>query len=297
MTITEPILHTAIPGLPRTQGKVRDIYDLGDQLLLVTTDRISAFDVVMPNGIPDKGKVLTQISEFWFDRFSDVKNHLIEVIRDRVPAGLEENLPELAGRSMLCEKCEVLPVECVVRGYLTGSGWKDYLKTGQVCGVQLPGGLKQCQQLDELIFTPATKATRGHDENISFEQASEIVGKDVLAEARDRSIRIYREGAAYARERGVVIADTKFEWGVRNGDLVLVDELMTPDSSRFWPADQYEVGRDQESFDKQYVRNYLETLDWDKRPPGPRLPDDVVRNTRSKYVEAYERLTGKTFTT
>ena len=295
MTITEPILHTAIPGLPRTQGKVRDISDLGDQLLLVTTDRISAVDVVMPNGIPDKGKVLTQISEFWFERFSDVKNHLIEVIRDRVPAGLEENLPELAGRSMLCEKCEVLPVECVVRGYLTGSGWKDYLKTGQVCGVQLPGGLKQCQQLDEPIFTPATKATRGHDENISFEQASEIVGKDVLAEARDRSIHIYREGAAYARERGVVIADTKFEWGAVNGSTILIDEVLTPDSSRFWPADKYQPGRDQESFDKQFVRNFLESIKFDKSGPGVELPDDIVAKTSDKYIEAYERLTGKTF--
>lgn len=296
MITTEPLLQTTIETFPKTQGKVRDIYDLGEQLLLVTTDRLSAFDVVMPNGIPDKGKVLTQISEFWFALFADVENHLVEVIRDHAPSGLEDKLPELAGRTMLCRKCEVVPIECVVRGYLAGSGWKDYQRSGEVCGVKLPAGMKQCQQLDEPIFTPATKATSGHDENISFERACETIDRDVLSELRDRSIRIYRQGAAYARERGVIIADTKFEWGFRDGKLLLVDEVLTPDSSRFWPADKYEIGRDQESFDKQYVRNFLETLDWDKTPPGPRLPDDVVSNTRTKYVEAYERLTGKTFT-
>jgi phosphoribosylaminoimidazole-succinocarboxamide synthase len=294
-TGNEPILQTTIAGFPRKAGKVRDIYDLGDQLLLVTTDRISAFDVVMPNGIPDKGKVLTQISAFWFEHFLNVSNHVIEVIRDRAPAGLETYLPELTGRAMLCRKCEVLPVECVVRGYLAGSGWKDYQKTGHVCGMKLPPGMKQCQQLPEPIFTPATKAVTGHDENISFEQACEVVDRDLMKEVRDRTIQIYREGAMYARQRGVIIADTKFEWGMRNGELVWIDEVLTPDSSRFWPADRYEPGRDQESFDKQYVRNYLETLSWDKRPPGPRLPDDVVVNTRKKYVEAYERLTGQTF--
>jgi phosphoribosylaminoimidazole-succinocarboxamide synthase len=262
----------------------------------VTTDRISAFDVVMPNGIPDKGKVLTQISAFWFEHFSDVPNHVIEVIRDRAPDGMEANLAELTGRAMLCKKCQVLPIECVVRGYLAGSGWKDYQKTGQICGVALPAGMKQCQQLPEPIFTPATKATSGHDINVSFEEACEHTDGKLLADARDRSIRIYKEGAAYARERGVIIADTKFEWGLLGEELILIDEVLTPDSSRFWPADQYEAGRDQESFDKQYVRNYLETLSWDKRPPGPRLPDEVVVNTRKKYVEAYERLTGNQFT-
>jgi phosphoribosylaminoimidazole-succinocarboxamide synthase len=239
--------------------------------------------------------VLTQIADFWFKRFANVPNHVIEVIGENPPAEFKSHADELKGRALLCKKCEVVPIECVVRGYITGSGWKEYQKTGTVCGIQLPAGLRQCDQLPEPIFTPATKAEEGHDENISFEQACEIAGKDVMEACRERSIRIYTEGAAYARERGVIIADTKFEFGFLNGELILIDEVLTPDSSRFWSADQYEPGRDQDSFDKQYVRNYLETLDWDKKYPGPRLPDEVVANTLSKYAEAFERLTGKAF--
>ena len=289
------VYETEIPGFPVRRGKVRDIYDLGDKLLFVASDRLSAFDVVMPNGIPCKGEVLTRISCFWFDRFKHVRHHLIEVIEDRAPEGLEDYLPQLTGRSMLVRKTNVVPIECVVRGYITGSGWKEYVKTQSVCGIDLPAGLKQCDQLPEPIFTPATKADEGHDENISFERACELTDPDLMKTLRDRSIAIYREASDYARKRGVIIADTKFEWGLDGDEIVLIDEVLTPDSSRFWPADDYEPGRDQASFDKQYVRNYLETLDWDKTPPGPRLPDEVVAGTTRKYIEAYERLTGQTF--
>lgn len=289
------VLQTNLPGLPVRRGKVRDVYDLGDKLLFVASDRISAFDVVMPNGIPYKGEVLTRISQFWFSRMKGVEHHLIEVIEDRAPAGLEGHLEELRGRSMLVRKLKVVPIECVVRGYITGSGWKEYTKTGSVCGIKLPAGLRQCDQLPEPIFTPSTKAEQGHDENISFEQMSQIVGDKLAAQLRDKTIAVYKDAAAYARQRGVIIADTKFEWALDGDKLVLVDEVLTPDSSRFWPADVYEPGHDQPSFDKQYVRNYLETLNWDKTPPGPTLPDDVVAGTTAKYIEAYEKITGKAF--
>jgi phosphoribosylaminoimidazole-succinocarboxamide synthase len=287
------VLQTNIPGFPVRRGKVRDVYDLGDRLLFVASDRISAFDVVMPNGIPYKGEVLTRISQFWFARMKGVDHHLIEVVEDRAPAGFEAHLDELRGRSMVVRKLRVVPIECVVRGYITGSGWKEYTKSGSVCGIKLPAGLKQCDQLAEPIFTPATKEESGHDENISFERMCQIVGKSLAAQLRDKTIAVYQDAAAYARQRGVIIADTKFEWALDRDKLVLVDEVLTPDSSRFWPADVYEPGHDQPSFDKQYVRNYLETLDWDKTPPGPRLPDEVVANTSEKYIEAYEKITGK----
>ncbi len=295
-TILKPrvLLQTDLPGGPVHRGKVRDIYDLGDRLLLVATDRISAFDVVMPNGIPFKGEVLSRISRFWFDLL-EVPNHLIELIEDEAPEGFESHLDQLRGRSMLVEKARVVPIECVVRGYLAGSGWKEYQASGTVCGVKLPAGLKQCDRLPEPIFTPATKATSGHDENIPFDRAVELVGEPTMRAVRDMSIAIYRHAAEHARGQGIIIADTKFEWGYADEELILVDEALTPDSSRFWPADQYEPGRDQQSFDKQYVRNYLETLAWDKTPPGPTLPDEVAVNTSRKYIEAYERLTGERF--
>jgi len=276
------IMQTEITGYPVRHGKVRDIYDLGDRLLIVASDRISAFDVIMPNGIPFKGELLTRISKFWFDRFSDVPHHLIELIEDRAPKGFEPHLDQLRGRAMLVKKTKVLPIECVVRGYLAGSGWKDYKKTKSICGISLPAGMKQCEQLPEPIFTPATKEQEGHDENVSFERACESCDGEILNLARERSIEIYSKAADYARKRGVIIADTKFEWGMDGDELILIDEVLTPDSSRFWPADDYEIGRDQVSFDKQYVRNYLETLDWDKTPPGPRLPDDVAADYRAE---------------
>jgi phosphoribosylaminoimidazole-succinocarboxamide synthase len=289
------ILQTEIPGLPVRRGKVRDIYDLGDQLLLVASDRLSAFDVVMPNGIPYKGEVLTRLSRFWFGRMPSVPNHLLELIENRVPAGLEPYLDQLRGRAMLVRKAKVVPIECVVRGYLAGSGWKEYQRDGTVCGIKLPAGLKQCDQLPEPIFTPATKEETGHDINISFERGCDLVGREVMTALRDRSLAVYRDAATYARGRGVIIADTKFEWGFAGNDVMLIDEVLTPDSSRFWPADQYSPGQDQPSYDKQYVRNYLETLNWDKTPPGPQLPAEVVLNTSKKYLEAYARVTGERF--
>ncbi len=295
------VRETHLPGLKRRQGKVRDVYDLGDELLLVATDRISAYDVVLPQPIPGKGVMLTRISRFWFDWLGDsVPHHLLGVVEDRAPAGLEPHLDQLRGRSMRCRKTRVVPIECVVRGYLAGSGWADYQRTGAVCGIKLPPGLRRCEQLPEPIFTPATKADVGHDENVSFDQAAEVVGVETMTLLRDRSIEVYRRAADYARGRGIIIADTKFEWGRVGGatsepQYLLIDELLTPDSSRFWPADRYEPGRDQESFDKQYVRDYLSALvragRWDKTPPGPDLPDEVVRNTAAKYREAVERLT------
>lgn len=289
------VTETSIGHLPRRQGKVRDIYEMGDEILLVATDRISAYDVVLPTPIPRKGALLTRVSEYWFSFFKDVKHHLIEVIHDTVPTGLESYVDVLRDRTMRCRKTEVVPIECVVRGYITGSGWKDYQRTGSVCGIQLPTGLQQCQQLSEPLFTPATKAETGHDENISFDEACDRVGDATMKELRDKSLDLYVRGAEFARSKGIIIADTKFEWGRRDGELILIDEVLTPDSSRFWPADKYEVGRDQESFDKQYVRNYLTTLveagRWDKTPPGPSLPDDIVANTVRKYEEVIERLT------
>jgi len=290
------VTRTDFSAYPVRRGKVRDVYDLGDELLLVATDRISAYDVVLPTPIPGKGEMLTRISRFWFDFFADATpHHLLEVIENRAPAGLEAHLDQLRGRTMRCRKTRVVPIECVVRGYLAGSGWHDYRRTGQVCGVRLPPGLTQCARLPEPIFTPATKADEGHDENVSFDQAADIVGHDRMRLLRERSLVLYERAAAHALSRGIILADTKFEWGEKDGDVLLIDEVCTPDSSRFWPAEHYEPGRDQESFDKQYVRDYLTTLveagTWDKTPPGPPLPEEIVRNTAAKYREAVERLT------
>ncbi|MBW3582424.1 MAG: phosphoribosylaminoimidazolesuccinocarboxamide synthase [Euryarchaeota archaeon] len=289
------VLQTDLP-FPKRQGKVRDIYEVDDRLLLVASDRISAFDVVLPNGIPDKGATLTQISNFWFDKMADlVPNHLIATQVDDYPAALQEHREVLADRSVLVEKARPLGVECVVRGYIIGSGWKDYQKTGKVCGIELPKGLRQAEALPEAIFTPATKAELGaHDENITFEEACAIEGAEIMEEARRISLAIYGRAHTFARERGIILADTKFEFGRRpDGTLVLIDECLTPDSSRFWPAEEYAVGISPPSFDKQYVRDHLETLDWDKTPPGPVLPDEVVEGTSARYKEAFKRLTGK----
>ncbi|MCP5520797.1 MAG: phosphoribosylaminoimidazolesuccinocarboxamide synthase [Verrucomicrobiales bacterium] len=290
----EPLLQFELTGIPKLRsGKVREIFDLGDAFLLVASDRISAFDVIMPNGIPAKGAVLTQISHFWFQRFAGlVPNHLLAGAKDPLPSRLQPFADQLSRRCMIVKKAKPLAIECIVRGYLSGSGWKEYRKAGTVCGIPLPAGLTESAELPEPIFTPSTKADEGHDENISFERATEIVGADLANQARDLSLKIYTAGRDYARERGIIIADTKFEFGLFDGELILIDEVLTPDSSRFWPADQYEPGRGQPSFDKQFVRDYLETLDWDKRPPGPVLPDEIVRKTSAKYLEAYERLTG-----
>jgi phosphoribosylaminoimidazole-succinocarboxamide synthase len=291
----EPILQLDLPGIKKLRsGKVRDIFDLSDALLLVASDRISAFDVIMPNGIPRKGEVLTQISHFWFEKFASlVPNHLLAKASDPLPKNLQPFAAQLARRSMIVKKAKPLAIECIVRGYLSGSGWKEYKQTQTVCGIALPAGLTESAELSEPIFTPSTKAEAGHDENISFAQAQKIVGADLATQARDLSLKIYRAGRDYARQRGIIIADTKFEFGLSDGKLILIDEVMTPDSSRFWPADQYQPGRGQPSFDKQFVRDYLETLDWNKTPPGPKLPDDVVAKTSAKYLEAYEKLTGK----
>ena len=292
---SEPILQLDLPGVKKLRsGKVRDIFDLGDALLLVASDRISAFDVIMPNGIPRKGEVLTQISHFWFEKFASlVPNHLLARANDPLPKNLQPFADQLARRSMIVKKAKPLAIECIVRGYLSGSGWKEYKQAQTVCGIKLPAGLTESAELPEPIFTPSTKAEAGHDENISFAQAQKIVGAELAAQARDLSLKIYRAGRDYARQRGIIIADTKFEFGLSDGKLILIDEVMTPDSSRFWPADQYQPGRGQPSFDKQFVRDYLETLDWNKTPPGPVLPPDVVARTSAKYLEAYERLTGR----
>lgn len=295
-TIMETVLQTNITDIEPSRGKVRDIYDLGDKLLIVASDRLSAFDVVMANGIPHKGAILTQISLFWFDFLSDTADHhLISADIADFPEPFC-NHGELAGRSMLVKKVEVLPIECVVRGYLAGSGWKEYSQDRTVCGHKLPEGLRQCEKLPELIFTPATKAEMGdHDENISTERAAEIIGKDKAEYVRDRSIEIFTKAGEYAETKGIILADTKFEWGVLDGKIILIDEVLTPDSSRFWPADKYEAGRDQESYDKQFVRNYLESINFDKSGPGVELPDEIREKTAEKYIEAYEQLTGKKF--
>jgi phosphoribosylaminoimidazole-succinocarboxamide synthase len=292
---TQPLLQLDLPGIKKIKsGKVREIFDLGDAFLLVASDRISAFDVIMPNGIPRKGEVLTQISHFWFERFASlVPNHLLASANDPLPANLQPYSEKLTRRCMIVKKAQPLAIECIVRGYLSGSGWKEYKKSQTVCGIQLPAGLTESAELPEPIFTPSTKAEEGHDENISFERAQEIVGADIATQARDLSLKIYKAGRDYARERGIIIADTKFEFGLFEGKLILIDEVLTPDSSRFWPADEYEPGKGQPSFDKQFVRDYLETLDWDKNPPGPTLPGDVVSKTSAKYLDAYERLTGR----
>ncbi len=289
------ILETNLPGIKLlSRGKVRDIYEVGDELLIVATDRISAFDYILPTGIPRKGEVLTQLSLFWFDFLKDVvPTHIITADVDAYPEPLPQFRDQLAGRSMLVTRAKMLPVECVARGYLAGSGWKDYRKTGAVCGIKLPPGLQESSQLPEPIFTPATKATSGHDINISFDEAAEMIGREVAGKVRDLTLDIYSRAAEYARERGIIIADTKFEFGFVDGELILADEVLTPDSSRFWPADEYEPGRPQRSFDKQYVRDYLESIHWDKKPPAPALPPEVARNTSEKYLEAYRRLSGK----
>ena len=286
------VLETNIPNVPVKRGKVRDIYDLGEQLLLVSSDRISAFDWVLPSGIPDKGRVLTQIAAFWFDLLGE-EHHLIstDVEAMDLPPGADKET--LAGRTSLVKKTQVVPIECVVRGHLVGSGWKEYQQDGTVCGIGLPSGLLECAELKEPIFTPATKAEEGHDENIPFERMCEIAGEDVSKELRERSIALFERGREYAKEKGIIIADTKFEWGVLDGRLILIDEVLTPDSSRFWPADSYEPGRSQPSFDKQFVRDWLLQTDWDRNSPPPSLPEDVVAKTREKYIEAFTRLTGK----
>jgi phosphoribosylaminoimidazole-succinocarboxamide synthase len=292
---TDTVLRLDLPGIKKLKsGKVRDIFDLGDRLLFVASDRISAFDVIMPNGIPRKGEVLTQISYFWFDQTQAFQpNHLLSKADSPLPPNLQPFAAQLAGRSMLVKKAEPLTIECVVRGYLAGSGWKEYRERQTVCGIQLPGGLQESSELPEPIFTPATKAETGHDENIPFVQAAKMVGAEIAERARAASLKIYGFARDYARKRGIIIADTKFEFGLLDGQLILIDEVLTPDSSRFWPADQYQAGESQPSFDKQFVRDYLETLDWNKTPPGPVLPDDVVARTQAKYLEAYEKLTGK----
>ena len=291
------VLQTNIAGQEPKRGKVRDIYDVGDKLLIVATDRISAFDVIMANGIPYKGIVLTQISRFWFDFLSaDIEHHLISDDVNSFPEPFCEYGAQLAGRSMLVKKVEVLPIECVVRGYLAGSGWKEYQESQSVCGQKLPGGLRQCQRLPELIFTPATKAELGqHDENISFERCVEVVGREVADYIRDKSMGIFRKAGDYAESKGIILADTKFEWGVVDDKIILIDEVLTPDSSRFWPADKYQAGRDQDSFDKQFVRNYLESINFDKSGSGVELPEDIATKTSGKYIEAYEQLTGRKF--
>ena len=291
----EPLLQLELPGIHKLKsGKVREIFDLGDAFLLVATDRISAFDCIMPNGIPRKGEVLTQLSHFWFEKFSPlIPNHLLAGAKDPLPANLKPFAAQLARRSMIVKKARPLAIECVVRGYLAGSGWKEYRQSQTVCGIQLPAGLQESSELPEPIFTPATKAESGHDENISFAGAAKLVGADIAEQACAASIKIYSEARAYARQRGIIIADTKFEFGLFDGKLILIDEVLTPDSSRFWPADQYQPGRGQPSYDKQFVRDYLETLDWNKTPPAPALPADVVVKTQAKYFEAFEKLTGK----
>jgi phosphoribosylaminoimidazole-succinocarboxamide synthase len=284
-----------LPGFRKLKsGKVREIFDLGDRLLFVATDRISAFDCIMPNGIPRKGEVLTQISYFWFAQTAPFQpNHLLSGPGDPLPPELEPFSAQLARRCMIVKKARPLAIECVVRGYLAGSGWKEYRERQTVCGIRLPAGLKESAELPEPIFTPATKAESGHDENISFEDAAKLVGGEIAEQARAASLEIYQFAREHARQRGIIIADTKFEFGLLDGKLLLIDEVLTPDSSRFWPADQYQPGRGQPSFDKQFVRDYLETLDWNKTPPAPALPPEVVAKTQAKYLAAYERLTGR----
>ena len=287
------VRETQFAGIaPIARGKVRDIYDLGDKLLIVATDRLSAFDVVLPTPIPHKGRVLTQLSLFWFDLLRDViPNHVLSATE--FPSPFDKYGDELAGRSMVVRKTQPLPIECVVRGYVSGSGWKDYKATGKICGISLPTGLRESDKLPEPIFTPATKAVSGHDENISFEQAVSLIGRDRAERARSVSLEIYRRAAAYAEPRGILLADTKFEFGVVNGELIWIDEALTPDSSRFWPAAQYQPGGPQPSYDKQFVRDYLERIRWPKTPPGPDLPAEIVAATRAKYREAYRVLVGR----
>jgi phosphoribosylaminoimidazole-succinocarboxamide synthase len=290
------ITATDLPGVERVAtGKVRDVYKVGDNLLIVATDRISAFDCILPQGIPGKGRVLTQMSLFWFDFLRDlVPNHLIATSVDDFPASLHPYRGQLEGRSMLVKHCRMEPVECVARGYVSGSGWKDYKRTGAICGIPLPGGLQESARLPEAIFTPASKAETGHDENISFEAAAQTVGIETASRLRDLTLRIYAAAAEHAESRGIILADTKFEFGWYEGELLLADEVLTPDSSRYWPRADYAPGGPQKSFDKQFVRDYLETLDWNKQPPAPPLPDEVIARTSEKYHEAFTRITGQT---
>ncbi len=292
--MNDALMETDLP-FPRRRGKVRDVYDLGDSLLIVATDRISAYDVVMPNGIPGKGKMLTALSLFWFEKFKDqFENHLICADVPAYPAQLQPFAAQLVGRSMWVKKAKVVPIECVARGYLAGSGWKEYGKSRSVCSIALPDGLRQCDPLAKPLFTPSTKEETGHDQNISYDQMVERIGAELGRQLRDLTLDLYQRAAEYARGKGVIIADTKFEFGkLPDGKLILIDEVLTPDSSRFWPADQYQPGKDQPSFDKQFVRNYLESQPWDKTPPAPALPDEVVCGTQQRYLEAYEKLTGK----
>jgi phosphoribosylaminoimidazole-succinocarboxamide synthase len=289
------LLQTDFPELTlHARGKVRDLYSLNEQLLFVATDRISAFDYVLATGIPEKGRVLTQLSLFWFDFLKDVvKNHLVTASVDQYPAPLKKYADDLRGRSMLVTKAQMIDIECVARGYLSGSGWKEYQQTGAVCGIKLPVGLKESDKLPEPIFTPATKALSGHDENISIEEMAKRTGKELAEKLRDLTLKIYKTAADYAAGHGIIIADTKFEFGQTSQGLILADEVLTPDSSRFWPADKYQPGKAQESFDKQFVRDYLEAIKWNKQPPAPSLPDDVARKTSEKYIEAYRILAGR----
>ncbi len=294
--LSDALMNSSIPNLAVRRGKVRDVYDLGDTLLIVATDRISAFDVIMPTPIPGKGRILTQLSNYWFKRLSSiVTHHLVATRMEDFPASLQPFAAQLAGRSILARKTSVIPVECVVRGYIAGGGWNEYQRTGAVCGIDLPTGLERCQKLAQPIFTPTTKAAAGHDESISFAGAVQIAGLQTMEFVRDMSIRLYEEAAKIALARGIIIADTKFEWGIPFGESrpILIDEALTPDSSRFWPAENYRPGTEPVSFDKQYVRNYLETLAWNKQPPGPILPADVVAQTLQKYQDAYDKLTGE----
>jgi phosphoribosylaminoimidazole-succinocarboxamide synthase len=296
LSLAPPVLQTTLgERRPDRQGKVRDIYDFGDQLVVVATDRISAFDYVLGSGIPDKGKVLSQMSAFWFGQTrAIVENHLVSTNPADYPADARQAAGVLRGRSMLVRRAEPLPIECVARGYLSGSGWKDYVATGQVCGHALPKGLRESDRLPGAIFTPATKAQSGHDINISEDEAAQLVGRPTLERVRDLTLRLYAHGAAHAEARGIIVADTKFEFGtLADGTVILIDEMLTPDSSRFWPKDTYAPGGAQPSFDKQFVRDYLESIRWNKQPPVPSLPDDVVSRTRDKYLDAFRRLTGQ----
>jgi phosphoribosylaminoimidazole-succinocarboxamide synthase len=293
--MAKAVYETDLQGVElRARGKVRDIYDLGDQLLIVATDRLSAFDFVLPDPIPDKGKVLNQTSDFWFDRFSSlIPNHIVATAVADFPTVLQSQAEQLQGRSTLAKKLEMMPVECVARGYLAGSGWKEYQAQGTVCGIELPAGLQECSQLPEPIFTPSTKAEEGHDENIPFSEVVRLVGAARAEELREKTLALYSAGSDYARGRGIIIADTKFEFGLDGDTLVLADEVLTPDSSRFWPADEYAAGRGQASFDKQYVRDWLEKSGWNKQPPVPSLPEEIIDGTRARYLECYRILTGK----
>jgi len=295
--MAEAIMETKLP-FPVRRGKVRDVYDVADDLLLiVATDRISAFDCVMPNGIPEKGRLLTALSHFWFELLKDVvPNHLVTVDVKRMPDKIKKHEQAIAGRSMLVKKTKVIPIECVARGFLAGSAWSEYSKTGVVCGLKLAPGLRQCSPLPQTVFTPATKAQTGHDQNISFDQMKEAVGEELSNQLRSLTLELYSRAAAHAKTRGVIIADTKFEFGqLPDGSVILIDEILTPDSSRFWPLSEYEVGHDQPSFDKQYVRNWLSAQDWNKKPPAPALPAEVVVGTKQRYIDAFEKVTGQSW--